>query len=56
MATISVVMMGASFGTIEELLAGDVHINSTTLITSVLLIVGSVAISRYLRKREEQVG
>ena len=55
MATISVVMMGASFGTIEELLAGDVHINSVTLLTSVLLIAGSVAISRYLRKRELRV-
>ena len=53
MATISVVMMGASFGTIEELLAGDVHINSVTLLTSVLLIGGSIAISRYLRKRDE---
>ena len=48
-------MMGASFGTIEELLAGDVHINSVTLLTSVLLIAGSIGISRYLRKREENV-
>lgn len=53
-ATISIVMLGASFGTIEELLAGEVHPNPIMLATSALLISGSIALSRYLRKRETQ--
>lgn len=53
-ATISIVMLGASFGTVEALLAGDARINPPMLITSALLIVSSIALSRYLRKRETQ--
>ncbi len=51
-ATISIVMLGASFGTVETLLAGEMHINPLMLVTSALLIVTSVALSRHLRKRE----
>jgi uncharacterized membrane protein YdjX (TVP38/TMEM64 family) len=53
-ATISVVMLGASFGTIEELLAGEASANPLLLATSALLIAGSVTLSRILRKREIQ--
>lgn len=53
-ATISVVMLGASFGTIEELLAGEASVNPLLLATSALLIAGSVILSRILRKREIQ--
>lgn len=53
-ATISIVMLGASFGTVEALLAGDAHINPLMLVTSALLIVSSITLSRYLRKRETQ--
>lgn len=53
-ATISIVMLGASFGTVEELLAGEARINPITLVTSALLIVSSIALSRDLRKREAQ--
>jgi uncharacterized membrane protein YdjX (TVP38/TMEM64 family) len=51
-ATISVVMLGTSFGTIEELLAGDVTVHPVTLLTSLLLITSSIALSRFLQKRE----
>jgi len=53
-ATISIVMLGASFGTVEALLVGEARINPATLITSALLISGSIALSYYLRKREER--
>ncbi|MEI2691719.1 MAG: VTT domain-containing protein [Anaerolineae bacterium] len=53
-ATISIVMLGASFGTIEELLAGEARPNPVTLAASVLLISISIGLSRYLRKREIQ--
>ena len=53
-ASISVVMLGASFGTIEELLAGEASANPLLLATSALLIAGSVTLSRILRKREIQ--
>lgn len=53
-ATISIVMLGASFGTVETLLAGDAHINPLMLVTSALLIGSSITLSRYLRKRETQ--
>jgi len=54
MATISIVMLGVSFGSVEELLAGKVRIDPVTLATSLLFIVSSIALSRYLRKRETQ--
>jgi hypothetical protein len=53
-ATISVFMLGASFGTIEELLAGEASVNPLLLATSALLIAGSVTLSHILRKREIQ--
>ena len=53
-ATISIVMLGASFGTVEALLAGEARVNPLMLAASALLIVSSVTLSRYLRKRETQ--
>ena len=54
-ATISIVMLGASFGTVEALLAGEARVNPLMLVTSVLLIVSSITLSRFLRKRETQL-
>ena len=51
-AIISIVMLGASFGTVEELLSGEVHINPIMLAASALLIVTSLTLSRYMQKRE----
>ena len=48
----SVVLLGASFGTIDDLLAGDISLNPTTLIISALFIAFGFALSRYLKKRE----
>lgn len=53
-ATISIVMLGASFGTVEALLAGETQVNPLTLVASALLITSSIALSRYLRQRETQ--
>lgn len=53
-ATISIVMLGASFGTVEALLAGEARANPLMLAASALLIAGSVTLSRLLRKRETQ--
>lgn len=53
-ATISIVMLGASFGTVEELLAGEVRLNPAMLLSSLLLIGGSIALSRYLQRREAE--
>lgn len=50
--TISFVLLGASFGTLDELLAGEIQINPTTLIISILLVAGSIGLSRYIKKRE----
>jgi uncharacterized membrane protein YdjX (TVP38/TMEM64 family) len=50
--TISFVLLGASFGTLDELLAGEVALNPTTAVASVLLIGVSIALSRYVKKRE----
>jgi uncharacterized membrane protein YdjX (TVP38/TMEM64 family) len=50
--TISIVLLGASFGTVDELLAGDVQLNPATLIASILIIGISIALSRYVKKRE----
>jgi len=54
-ATISIVMLGASFGTVERLLAGEARVNPLMLAASALLIVSSVTLSRFLRKRETQL-
>jgi len=53
-ATISIVLLGSSFGSIDELFAGDVHLNPITLGSSVFLIGLSIALSRYIKKREDQ--
>lgn len=50
--TISIVLIGASFGTIDELLTGEINLNPVALGVSVLLIVVSIAISRFLKRRE----
>jgi uncharacterized membrane protein YdjX (TVP38/TMEM64 family) len=53
--TISFVLLGASFGTLDELLTGDISLNPTTVISSVVIIGISIALSRVLKKREAQV-
>lgn len=50
--TISFVLLGASFGTLDELLAGEVQVNPTTLIVSIVLVAASIGLSRYIKKRE----
>ncbi len=50
--TISFVLLGASFGTVDELLSGNIEVNPIALATSVVLILGSIAISRILKRRE----
>lgn len=50
--TISFVLLGASFGTLNELLAGDIQLNPVTAVASVLLIGVSIALSRVIKKRE----
>jgi uncharacterized membrane protein YdjX (TVP38/TMEM64 family) len=49
--TVSFVLLGSSFGTLDELLSGDVHLNPAALVTSVLLITASLVVSRYLKNR-----
>ena len=51
--TISFVLLGTSFGTLDELLNGEIKLNPTALALSVVLIVGSIVISRYVKKREK---
>jgi uncharacterized membrane protein YdjX (TVP38/TMEM64 family) len=50
--TISIVLLGSSFGTLDELLAGEVSLNPVALAVSISLIVVSIAISRTLKRRE----
>jgi uncharacterized membrane protein YdjX (TVP38/TMEM64 family) len=50
--TVSFVLLGASFGTLEELLNGGIALKPITLIASVVIIGISFALSRFLRKRE----
>ena len=50
--TISIVLLGSSFGTLDELLAGEVSLNPVALAVSIILIVVSLAISRTLKRRE----
>jgi uncharacterized membrane protein YdjX (TVP38/TMEM64 family) len=50
--TISIVLLGGSFGTLDELVAGDVQVNTITLIASVALILVSIGLSRFIKKRE----
>lgn len=51
-ATISIVLLGASFGTAEELLAGEIRLNPVMLLSSFLLIGGSIALSRFIQRRQ----
>jgi uncharacterized membrane protein YdjX (TVP38/TMEM64 family) len=50
--TISFVLLGSSFGTLDELLAGELKVNPPVLVLSVALILVSIAASRILKKRE----
>ncbi|MFO7538276.1 MAG: TVP38/TMEM64 family protein [Chloroflexota bacterium] len=49
--TISFVLLGSSFGTLDDLAAGQVSVNPWALGLSVVLIVGSLIVSRILRRR-----
>ena len=53
--TVSFVLFGASFGTLTELLAGNIQLNPVTVISSILIIGISIALSRYIKKREAHV-
>ena len=50
--TVSFVLFGASFGTLDELLTGDVQLNPATIIASVVIIGLSLVLSRIIKKRE----
>jgi len=50
--TISFVLLGASFGTLDELLAGELKVNPPVLVASIVLILVSIGFSRVLKKRE----
>jgi uncharacterized membrane protein YdjX (TVP38/TMEM64 family) len=50
--TVSFVLLGASFGTLDELLSGEVRLKPATLAVSVVLIALSLAVSRHLKRRE----
>lgn len=50
--TISVVLLGTSYGTLDDLLAGDVQVNPLSLGISIALIVVSLIVSRFLKRRE----
>lgn len=50
--TVSFVLLGTSFGSLAQLLAGEVRLNPVALALSILLIGGSIALSRYLKRRE----
>lgn len=50
--TISFVLLGASFGTLDQLLKGEISLNPWALGASVALILASLALSRHLKRRE----
>lgn len=50
--TISFVLLGSSFGTLDALVSGEVNVNPVTLILSVLLILVSIGLSRFIKRRE----
>ena len=52
--TISFVLFGASFGTLDELLAGEIQLNPVTVIVSVVVIGASIVLSRYIKRKEAQ--
>jgi uncharacterized membrane protein YdjX (TVP38/TMEM64 family) len=52
--TVSFVLLGSSFGTLDELLSGDVRLNPIALAASIILIMASLAVSRYLKQRRPE--
>jgi len=50
--TISFVLLAGSCGTLDELVAGDFQVNPLTLIFSVALILVSIGLSRFIKRRE----
>ena len=50
--TISFVLLAGSFGTLDELVAGDLQVNPLTLIFSIGLILVSIGLSRFIKRRE----
>ncbi|MCP4424235.1 MAG: TVP38/TMEM64 family protein [Chloroflexi bacterium] len=50
--TASFTLLGTSFGTLDELLNGELQINPLALGASVALILGSIAISRAMKRKE----
>ncbi len=53
--TISFVLLGGSFGTLDALVAGEVQVNPLTLVLSVALILVSIGLSRFIKRREADV-
>lgn len=53
--TISFVLLGGSFGTLDALVAGEVQVNPLTLILSIVLILVSIGLSRFIKRREASV-
>lgn len=51
--TISFVLLGSSYGTLDDLLNGEAQIDPQMLALSIALIVGSIGISRLLKRREQ---
>lgn len=50
-ATISIVMLGSSFGSVEQVVAGEFHLDPTALATSIVLITASILMSQFVKKR-----
>ena len=50
--TISFVLFGASFGTLNDLLMGNIQVNPATLFLSILFVGISIVLSRFIKKRE----
>lgn len=50
--TISVTLLGNSFGTLEQLMQGEFALSPFALIGSVLFIIISILLSRYFKQRE----
>ncbi len=51
--TISFTLLGTSFGTLDELLNGELQVNPLALGASVALILGSIGVSRIMKSKEE---
>ena len=50
--TISFVLLGTSYGTLDDLLNGEAQIDPQMLVLSIGLIVASIGVSRLLKRRE----